>query len=306
MSGNLRQSKSPSQNHPHVCIMKSDLHGGRRSSMDTCFTDASSTLTIVEKNTKARHSMPAPPSTPLTSHLSSSGSNCEYPAQELPRPSSTIIDDFTNISFISLDPPITQALLSELDIPRVAEDLPLRHHLNFDPKPEFRINTQGPRAEERRERALVYWRALAAEIASWLKHCRKTAPCPSSLPSCGSSTRPRARGFPPGAGARLPRLFEAMGEILKHALPPAVWPVIDARLDVSLLMQQLEHRVCSFTALSDWLGNFLRRFCSRRRYCQLHTMTSSIRSGVENADSDSIVRGLSTIFEILQGMSLVS
>ena len=35
-------------------------------------------------------------------------------------------------------------------------------------------------------------------------------------------------------------------------------------------------------------------------------MTSAIRLGVENANVDSIVYGLITLFEILQGMTLVS
>lgn len=306
MSENLQPSKSSRQTHPYACL-GSDLQGSRRSSMDTCFVDPSSKpsskLIVPEKHAKARHSMPVRPSTPLPSHTSSSGSNCEHPPQELPLPSSTGTDNSTNISFVSLDPPITQKVLSELDIPRVVADLAFRHHLNFDPEPQFRVNAQRPRAKKRRERKIGYWRALVAEIESWLEHCRKTAPCSSKLTS-GSS--PEARGSHPGPGARLPRLFKAMAEILKHALPPRESPVIDAGLDVNLLMQQLEHKVCDFTALSDWLGNLLRPFCSRRRYCQLHEMTSTIKSGVENADGRAIVSGLDTLFGILQDMRLVS
>lgn len=93
---------------------------------------------------------------------------------------------------------------------------------------------------------------------------------------------------------------------MKHSLPSEEWPVIDARLDVGFLMLQLERGICDFTALSEWLGRSLRRFCSPTRDCLLHTMTSAIRSGVENADIGSIVHGLTTIFEILQGMKLVS
>ena len=93
---------------------------------------------------------------------------------------------------------------------------------------------------------------------------------------------------------------------MKNLMPPEEWPVIDARLDVKFLMLQLERGMCDFTALSEWLGTFLRRFCSPTRDLLLHKMTSAIRSGVENADVHSIVHGLNTIFEVLQGMKLVS
>lgn len=306
MSGNLRPSKSHPKYSPHVCTRKEKMQGSRRNSVDTCSTEASSKHLSPEEDRKIRHSMPAPSSTPLASHLSSNEPNWEHLVPKSPRPSTTSANHSTNFRLVSLDPPITQAVLSELDIPRLEKDLLLRHHLNFDPKIKFRVKTQGPQAEERRERAHEYWQALEAEIALWLEHCRRLAACPSKGSLCVQMPKLGAKGFPQGASQRLPRLFGAVRDILKHSLPSEEWPVIDARLDVQLLMQQLEHGICDFTALSDWLGNFLRRFCSPTRDGQLRFMTSAIRLGVENAEKDSIVRGLIAIFEILQGMSLVS
>lgn len=306
MSGNLRSSKSPLQNNPHVCARQRGMHGRRRSSVDTCSTAASSEHVIPEKDTKVRHSLPAPSSNPLAPYLSSSGVIWEHVALESPRLLTAGTNHSTNSSFVSLDPPVTKEVLSEIDIPRLKNDLVLRHHLNFDPKIQFRINTQGPQAEERRKRAFEYWHALATEIALWLAHCQRIAACPSSLPLRISLPKPGARSFPRGAILRLPRLLGAVRDILKHLLPSEEWPIIDARLDVRFLMQQLEHGLCDFTALSDWLGNFLRHFCSPTRDCLLHTMTSAIRLGIKNAKTDSIVSGLKTIFEILQGMNLVS
>lgn len=306
MSGNLRPSKSPLQNSPYVCTRKRKMHGSRRSSVDTCSTEASSKHVMAEKKTKARHSMPALPSTPSASYLLSSGANWEHRAQESPRLLTISTDHSTDFSLVSLDPPITQAVLSEIDIPRLKHDLVFRHHLNFDPKIAFRLNTQGPQAEGRRERAVEYWRAIATEIALWSAHGQSIAACPLSRTSCTSLPRPRPRSFPQGTALRLPRLFGAVRDILKHSFPSKEWPAIDARLDVKFLMQQLERGICDFTALSDWLGNFLRHFCSPTRDRLLHTMTSAIRLGVENAETDSIIHGLITILELLQGMNLVS
>lgn len=301
MSENLRPAESPPQNHLHVCARKKQTHVNRRSSVDTCSTEA-----FAEKERNERHSMPALSSTPSASHRSSGAANRKQLAQETPRLLTAGTDHSTDSRFVSLDPPITQAILSEIDIPRLEDDLALRHHLNYSFRVGFRLETRGPHAEERRKRALEYWHAMETEIALWLAHCRRIAFSPSNRPVCMSLLGPGAGEVHQRMVLRLPRLFETVRDILEHALPPQEWPAIDAWLDVRLLMQQLEHGICDFTALSDSLGNFLRRFCSTRLHCLLHTMTSAIRLGVENAETESITHGLKTILEVLQGMSLVS
>ena len=268
-----------------------------RSPVESCSTEASCKHVMNGKNGTAKHTMPAPSSTPVTSHLSRNGA---------PLPLSTDTDYSTNFSFASLDPPITQALLSEIDLPRITNDLVFRHHLNFSQNTEYRINTQGPQAEKRQQREGEYWHAMATEIAFWLAHCQSIAACPSSPQSRSLLHWSGARNIPPGMALRLPRLFRAVRDMLKHLLPSKEWPAIDARLNVRFLMQQLEHGVCNFTVLGDWLGKFLRRFCSPTRYFLLHIMPSAIRLGVEKSDKDRIVHGLKTIFELLQGMNLVS
>ena len=306
MSGNLRPSESLPQNNPPVCTRKPPTPNSRRSSMDICSTEVSSKHVTAESPRNARHSMPALPPNPLAPHLTNSGAHWEHSSQESPDPLNTSPNCSTDIGFVSLDPPITRAVLRELDIPRLESDLILRHHLNFDPEIEFRVDTQGRQAAERRERACQYWDALATEIASWLSDSQRITDSHSSQPLYISIRSPATRSFPPVAASRLPRLFGAVRDILKHLLPLEERPVIDAALDVRFLKQQLEHGVGDFMALSDWLGNYLRRFCSPTRHCLIHTMTSAIRSGVENAETDSILDGLIAIFEILQGMTLVS
>ena len=305
MSGNLRPSKSLPQKGAHVCTWKRKMHDSRRSSADTCSTEASSKHVIAEKDRKPRHSMPVLSSTSLANPLSSSGASWEHLEPESPSLLATSTDQSTGFNSAGLDPPITQAVLSELDILRLENDPVFRHHLNFDPQIEFRINTQEPQAGERREREVEYWDAMATEITSWLAHCQSIAACPSSGNPCVPLFAPGARSFPQGSTSMLLRLFETVRDILKHSLHPREWPSIDASLDIGFLMQQLEHGVCDFTALSHWLAKSLRRHCSPKQDRLLHTMISAIRLGVENADANSIVQGLITIFEILQGMNLV-
>ena len=302
MGENLPPSKSLRENNSHVCARKR-LTSSRRSSMDMCSTEILSKQLTAEKPRNVRHSMPVAPSNTL-SYLTSRDGDSEHLTHASPH-LTTSTNNSTNLAAVSLDPPITRALLRELDISRLENDLVLRHHLNFDPESEYRVVTKGLAAEERRERSYQYWRALSVELALWLGHFQRmnsshpSRPLRISLPTSGTPS------FPQVATLRLPRLFGAVQDILKHLLPSEEWPVIDAVLDVRLLTQQLEHGVHDFGALSDWLGDYLTRFCSPMRDCMAHTMTSAIRSGVEKTEASSILDGLKTIFEILQGMSLV-
>ena len=177
---------------------------------------------ITEKERTPGHSMSALPPAPLASPLSSSGATGEQLAQESPDP----LNPSTNhSSFLSLDPPITQAVLSEIDVQRVKSDLLLRHRLNFDPQIQFRISTQGPQVEKKRERAREYWNALAQEIAWWLAHCQRIASSPSSRPLRISLPKSGAKSSPQGRSPRLPRLFGAVRDMLKHWLPSEEWYV---------------------------------------------------------------------------------
>ena len=303
MSENLRPSKSLPQ--PHVCTREQTTYS-RPSLVDSCPTEASFKNANAEHPRKSRRSMPALPS---DSHLSSSGASWEHPvlpAQEPSRLLASSTNHSSDISFVSLDPPVTREILSELDIPRLENSLIFRHDLNFNPEIQFRVNTQCPQAEERRGRERRYWHALAAEIASWLEHYQSIGDSPSSHTLCIQLLGPGVQSCPQRALLRLPRLFGAIRDILKHLLPSEQWPMVEAVLDVRLLVQQLEHGICDLIALSDWLSNYLRRFCSPTRDCILETMASAIRLGVENANIDSIVHGLITMFEVFRGMSMVS
>ena len=306
MCRNLQPSKVPLQDDSHVRARKMGMQTRRRSSGDTCSTEASVERVLPDEDANTRHSLPALLSNSSASHLSSSRDNYEHLAQTPPRLSTAGTTHFADSGSVSLDPPVTKAVLREIDTPQLRDDLLLRHHLNFDPTIQLRINMHGQQVEERRKRTLEYWHALAVEIGLWLAYCHRTAACPSSRPLCISLPTTKATGFAQGAILRLPQLLGALRDILKHLLPLEEWPVIDARLDVRLLMQQLKHRICDFTALSDWLGKLLKPFCSATRGDLLLTMSSTIRSGVENAEIKHIITGLKTMFEVLEGISLVS
>lgn len=206
-----------------------------------------------------------------------------------------------NFLSASLQPPITKASLGELDSEHLFDNLLLRHDLNFDPKIQYRPTTHGLRGEIRMTEALEYWNAMGTELAGWFMDQGKCCCCWTTLRSPPIDKRPIRTTL-----RRLPNMFGTVREILKSLLPECEWSAIDARLDIDLLIQELENGACDFIALSEWLGVLLRRYCSPEGSQMINEMTTMIRSGVHNVNTGEILTGLMQIFTILEVMKLVS
>lgn len=203
----------------------------------------------------------------------------------------------------SLEPPVSEASLCELDLRRILKNLLLRHDLNFERDITCRPNTHGPRGEQRTVQSLEYWTAIRKELDILLKNDYNTSSIEpshntvSSSQACSSC----APGLP-----RLSRMFGAVRMILKSLTHEDEWDAIDARIDVDLLVQQLKNRAFDLVSLSDWLAVLLRRCCSTKRYQAIDMMTSSIRLGIERREAQLITTGLTIMFETLESSKLVS
>lgn len=203
----------------------------------------------------------------------------------------------------SIDPPVTKTSLSELDLVRIVNDAKLRHDVNFDREVSFRPNTHGEVFQLRQALEEGYWEALTIEFALYITRRRDM-----------SSNRPQSPESPWHLGPasvdkvplRLPKMFRTIQEILKTLVPVSEWPAVDTRLDVDLLIQQLEKGVCDILALSQWLSSLLLGSCSPMRDCLVANMVSIIRRGVESEHAGRIAEGLKHLFYILENMKLVS
>ena len=202
----------------------------------------------------------------------------------------------------SLEPLVSESFC-DLELSRTSKDLLLRHDLNFDRNITYRPNTHGARGQQRTVQSVEYWNAIRKELVLLLTN-DYTNPSIEASHNTGCSTQACSSctpGFP-----RLSRIFGAVRRILKSLIHEDEWDVIDARLDVDLLVQQLRNRALDLVALSDWLAVLLRRFCSPKRYQSIHGMTSSVRLGVERVEAPLIVTGLISMFDILETIKLVS
>lgn len=204
----------------------------------------------------------------------------------------------------SIDPPVTKASLSELDLVRIVNDAKLRHDVNFDQEVSFRPNTHGEVFQLRQTLEKGYWEALTIEFALYITRRRDISSNRSESPKSPWHLGPASVNK--GPPLRLPKMFRTIQEILKTLVPVYEWPTVDTRLDVDLLIQQLEKGVCDILALSQWLSSLLLGSCSPMRDCFVATMVSIIRRGVESEHAGCIAEGLKHLFYILENMKLVS
>ena len=215
----------------------------------------------------------------------------------------------TSLSYLwaaSPDPPITKESLSELELARIINDVRLRHDLNFEREVSFRPNTCGDRGKRKKLEADTYWEALITEFAIYITQRQSESSNPSSSEPVSTSLwlqRPPSLRHVP---LRLPGMFKAIQEILKTLVPGSEWTMIDDRLDIDLILRQLEKGVCDIPTLIEWLGGLLQRCCSPQRDHVVIDMVSSIRNGFENNNPYLLVKGLRDLFGVLELMKLVS
>ena len=203
---------------------------------------------------------------------------------------------------IDIDPPVTKASLGELDLVRIMNDPKLRHDLNFEREVAFRPNLYGLRGKQKILHAKEYWEALVVELAVYIVRRYQITEYPAAVIS-GWLLRPALIS---NVRWRLPRLFESIREILKTLVPAREWSAVDQRLDIGLLMQELQHGSCDLTALGEWLGRILLGSCSPLRDPSVTDMVSKIKQGVELDNAGTLVDGLKSLFGVLETMKLVS
>lgn len=202
----------------------------------------------------------------------------------------------------SLDPPVTKASLSELDIERFSLDARLRHNISIDRRVCFRPNIHKEVMEQKLARADEYWNALVLEFAIYITRSRMQRgdiPIMES-PWLSGSSKVHLAPF------RILRMLQVIKEVSKSLVSDTEWTMIDLGLDEDLLLQELEKGVCNVSALIAWLGSLLKGSCSPMRDHEVDAMISKVQKGAEAEDARVIVQGLADLFGVLETMKLVS
>ena len=69
---------------------------------------------------------------------------------------------------LAVEPPVTKATLSELDVNKIVNNPKLRHDINFDPDLHFRPNLDGEKGRRKAQRASDFWDTMRAQLRSFL------------------------------------------------------------------------------------------------------------------------------------------
>jgi hypothetical protein len=195
-------------------------------------------------------------------------------------------------------PPITKQSLSELDIQNIITNLKLRHDVNFDRELSFRPNLDGARGQEKNITRRRYWKALVGELELYTRLFQGT-------PTLRGPADSRHAAHISHAKRRIPLLFQTIQDVLKSLVPDRDHVRVDERLDVPMLMQEIERGVCDLVRLAEWMAQLLKEHCAPMRDVLVDEMVSKTREGVVGRSSVGIVRGLRALLGILEFMKLV-
>jgi hypothetical protein len=199
----------------------------------------------------------------------------------------------------SEQPPITPDSLTELDMPRIINNPKLRHDVNFDRELHFRPNLDGARGKEKIKSANDYWKALEAELYMLDLSQRARA-----QPNDGSVSPGYWESLMRASRKRLPSVFKVVRDILVTLVPDQDQAKITERLDVDLLIQQINNGVCDLVDLANWLGIVLKNHCAPMRDALVDKMRKSITKGAQQADQKLMVSGLRQLLNLLEAMKL--
>ncbi|TQV97594.1 T-complex 11 [Cordyceps javanica] len=186
-----------------------------------------------------------------------------------------------------IEPPVTRATLSELDVTKIIHNPKLRHDINFDPELHFRPNLDGEKGRKKQDRANQFWRSLKKELTMFITDR------PSFYNTYGYAD-----------DWTLPTLLKAVREIIQTLVPQRDRHFLDEGLNVELLMQQFHKGIADLEKLAQWLSQVLKSHCAPMRDDWVDAMYNQLSNGNKNLDLDELVNGMRSLLSVLEAMKL--
>ena len=187
---------------------------------------------------------------------------------------------------LPLEPPVTKATLSELDVQKIVHNPKLRHDINFDPELHFRPNLDGDKGKKKQDKANQFWNALFEQLVLFVTD-RETF---------------HAR-YGHGDWC-LPVLLRAVRDIIETLVPQRDRELLNEGLNVELLMQQFNRGVADLERLASWLASVLKLHCAPMRDEWVDDMYQELSNGNRNNDMTELVKGMRTLLSVLEAMKL--
>ncbi|KXJ85201.1 T-complex protein 11-domain-containing protein, partial [Microdochium bolleyi] len=182
-----------------------------------------------------------------------------------------------------LEPPITKATLSELDLGKILRNPKLHHEINFSTELRLRPSLSNKRAKM--ERVRHFWQSFASQLQMFMTnrdafmahHGRGQAWC-------------------------LPMLLTSVKDIMSTLMPTRDHPQLEEGLDIPHIMQQLMYGLFDLEKLVSWLSSVLKYYCAPARDRRVDEMCKQITIGNRNNDVNELVRGMRSLLSVLEAM----
>ena len=173
----------------------------------------------------------------------------------------------------SLEPPVTEKSLSELDASKIICNPKLRHDINFDVDLHFRPTLEGEKGRKKKNRSDQFWTVLEEQLTKFMVdrdnfHLK----------------------YGHGSDWCLPTLLKTVKGIIQTLVPQRDHAYLDDGFDVSLLMQQFNKGVADIGKLASWLSSFLKCHCAPMRDDNVDEMYNQLSYGNRNNDIGELVR----------------
>ncbi|KAK7746656.1 Protein SOSEKI 1 [Cytospora paraplurivora] len=186
-----------------------------------------------------------------------------------------------------LEPPVTKATLSELDVTKIIHNPKLRHDINFDPELHFRPNLDGEKGRRKQEKANQFWTTLQDQLLLFVV-----------------DREAFRRQYSDGDDWCLPTLLRAVKEIIQTLVPQRDREFLHDGFNVELLMQQFNRGIADLEKVASWLSGVLKLHCAPMRDEWVDEMYSELSNGNQNNDMAELVKGMRSLLCVLEAMKL--
>ncbi|KXJ86689.1 T-complex protein 11-domain-containing protein [Microdochium bolleyi] len=186
-----------------------------------------------------------------------------------------------------IEPPVTKATLSELDVGKIVHNPKLHHDINFDPELHFRPNLDGEKGHKKQARAQQFWQSLASQLRMFMTDRD------SFMTLYGQ-----------GQEWCLPMLLKSVKDIISTLVPARDRAQLEEGLNVPHIMQQFAYGMADLEKLASWLSSVLKSHCAPMRDEWVDEMYKQLTNGNRNNDVDELVKGMRSLLSVLEAMKL--
>ncbi|KUJ12051.1 Tcp11-domain-containing protein [Mollisia scopiformis] len=186
----------------------------------------------------------------------------------------------------AMEPPVTKATLSELDVNKIVNNPKLRHDINFDPDLHFRPNLDGEKGKRKTEKANNFWDTMQTQLREYMTNREQFEREVDDTEWC------------------LPATLNAIRGILETLVPQRDRASVEETFNVDLLMQQFRKGVADLVKLALWLSQLLKCHCAPMRDNWVDEMVTQLSNGDRNGDVTLLVAGMKNLLGVLEAMKL--